>query len=107
MKKLYVGNLLYDVTEDDLKELFSEFGEVSSVNLIKNREDNTSKGFGFVEMSEGDAADKAVEELDGQDYRGRNLRVNEARERSDGGGRGGHGGGHGGGRGGGGYGNRR
>ncbi|MDX2036434.1 MAG: RNA-binding protein, partial [Isosphaeraceae bacterium] len=112
-KKLYVGNLTYDTTEDNLVELFSEFGEVLSAQIIIDRETNRSRGFGFVEMSSG--AEAAAEALNGQDYNGRNLTVNEARpperrEGGGGGGRGGYGGGgggrggYGGGGGGGGYG---
>src|SRR3954467_4306533 len=108
-KKLYVGNLTYDTTEDNLVELFSEYGEVLSAQIIIDRDTNRSKGFGFVEMSDG--GDEAANALNGQDYRGRNLTVNEARPREDrgggggGGGRGGYGGG--GGRGGGGGGGGR
>jgi RNA recognition motif-containing protein len=104
-KKLYVGNLTYDTTEDNLVELFSEFGEVLSAQIIIDRDTNRSKGFGFVEMANG--ADEAATALNGQDFRGRNLTVNEARPREDRGGRGGSGGGrggYGGGGGGGGYG---
>jgi len=103
-KKLYVGNLTYDTTEDNLVELFSEYGEVLSAQIIIDRETNRSKGFGFVEMSHG--ADEAATALNGQEFRGRNLTVNEARPREDrgGGGRGGYGGGGGGGGGRGGYG---
>ena len=99
-KKLYVGNLTYDTTEDNLVELFSEYGEVLSAQIIIDRDTNRSKGFGFVEMSDG--ADEAASALNGQDYRGRNLTVNEARPREDRGrgGYGGGGGGSGGGRGG-------
>jgi len=107
-KKLYVGNLTYDTTEDNLVELFSEFGEVLSAQIIIDRDTNRSKGFGFVEMSDG--ADEAATALNGQDFHGRNLTVNEARPREPrdnrGGGGGGYGAGGGGGRssGGGGYG---
>jgi RNA recognition motif-containing protein len=111
-KKLYVGNLTYTTTQDDLVALFSEFGEVLSAQIIYDRETNRSKGFGFVEMSSG--ADEAANALNGHDFQGRNLTVNEARPREDrggggGGGRGprgggGYGGGGGGGYGGGGYG---
>ncbi len=98
-KKLYVGNLTYDTTEDNLVELFSEYGEVLSAQIIIDRDTNRSKGFGFVEMANG--ADEAANALNGQDFRGRNLTVNEARPREDrggggGGGRGGYGGGGGG-----------
>jgi RNA recognition motif-containing protein len=103
-KKLYVGNLTYDTTEDDLVELFQTYGEVASAQIIIDRETNRSRGFGFVEMSAG--ADEAIEALNGQDVRGRNLTVNEARPRdpreSRGGGGGSYRGGYGGG--GGGYG---
>ena len=98
-KKLYVGNLTYDTTEDNLVELFSEYGEVLSAQIIIDRDTNRSKGFGFVEMSDG--GDEAANALNGQDFRGRNLTVNEARPREDRGGRSG-GGGYGGGSGGGG-----
>src|SRR5947209_20361853 len=106
-KKLYVGNLTYDTTEDNLVELFSEFGEVLSAQIIIDRDTNRSKGFGFVEMADG--ADEAANALNGQDFRGRNLTVNEARPREPrdnrgGGGGGGYGGGGGGRSGGGGYG---
>ncbi len=106
MKKLYVGNLTYDTTEDMLVELFGEFGTVRSAQIIFDRETNRSKGFGFVEMESG--GDEAATSLNGQDFRGRSLTVNEARpreERGPGGGGGGYGGGGGGyGGGGGGYG---
>jgi RNA recognition motif-containing protein len=97
-KKLYVGNLTYTTTQDDLVSLFSEFGEVLSAQIIYDRETNRSKGFGFVEMANG--ADEAANALNGSDFQGRNLTVNEARpreERGGGGGRGGYGGGGGGG----------
>ncbi len=99
-KKLYVGNLTYDTTEDNLVELFSEFGEVLSAQIIIDRDTNRSKGFGFVEMADG--ADEAANALNGQDFRGRNLTVNEARPREPRDNRGGGGGGYGGGGGGGG-----
>src|SRR3954452_7560556 len=105
-KKLYVGNLTYDTSEDDLVELFTPFGEVLSAQVIIDRDTNRSKGFAFVEMGSG--ADEAIKALSGQDFKGRDLTVNEARPREDrggGGGRGGYGGGRGGGGGGrGGYG---
>lgn len=80
MKTLYVGNLVYAVTKEELTELFSQFGEVFSVKLINDRESGKPKGFGFVEM-EDNAALKAIEALNEKDFRGRNLRVNEARPR--------------------------
>ena len=91
-KKLYVGNLTYDTTEDDLLNLFSQYGEVQSAQVIIDRDTNRSKGFAFVEMGSG--ADEAINALNNQEFRGRNLTVNEARPREDrGGGRGGYGGG--------------
>jgi RNA recognition motif-containing protein len=96
-KKLYVGNLTYDTSEDDLVELFSQYGEVLSAQVIIDRDTNRSKGFAFVEMGSG--ADEAINALSGRDFKGRDLTVNEARPREDrgGGGRGGYGGGRGGG----------
>ncbi len=97
--KLYVGNLPYNTSEDDLKELFGAHGTVASVSLINDRETGRSKGFGFVEFENDDEAKKAIDALHGQDFGGRALVVNEARpktERSDrpqGGPRGGNGGG--------------
>ncbi len=80
LKTLYVGNLVYAVTRDELKELFAPFGEVFSVKLINDRESGKPKGFGFVEMNDEDAL-KAIDALNEKDFRGRNLRVNEARPR--------------------------
>lgn len=95
-KKLYVGNLPFDSTEADLEELFGAHGSVTSVKVITDRETGRSRGFAFVEM-EDDGAEAAMRALDGNDYGGRPLRVNEAREREGGGGpRGGGGGGRGG-----------
>ena len=92
-KKLYVGNLPFSATEADLKELFEQHGTVESVNVIMDRDTGRARGFGFVEMDEAGAA-KAMQALDGQDFSGRDLKVNEAKERSsDGGGRGSRGGG--------------
>jgi RNA recognition motif-containing protein len=97
-KRLYVGNLTYDTTEDNLVELFSEFGEVLSAQIIIDRDTNRSRGFAFVEMTGG--AEEAAAALNGQDFKGRNLTVNEARPREErGGGGSGGGGGGGGGRG--------
>jgi cold-inducible RNA-binding protein len=107
-KKLYVGNLTYNVNESDLEALFSQFGTVQSAQIIVDRDTNRSKGFGFVEMGSDAEAHAAIQGLNGQDHDGRNLTVNEAkpREARSGGGRSGVGGGYGGGRsgGGGGYG---
>ncbi|MBN2432062.1 MAG: RNA-binding protein [Acidobacteria bacterium] len=80
-KKLYVGNLPFSVTEDQLQEMFSEFGTVESVNLITDRETGRSRGFAFVEMADG--YDEAIEALHQKDMDGRNLKVNEARPRED------------------------
>ncbi len=99
-KKLYVGNLAFATTSDDLRDAFSEYGEVSSATVITDRETGRSRGFGFVEMEDG--AEQAIEAMNGKDLGGRTLNVNEARPREDrrgGGGGGGYGGGGGGGRG--------
>ncbi len=106
---IYVGNLSYNVSEDDLKTVFAEFGEVESVKIITDKFSGQSKGFGFVEMPNQDEAKAAMASLNGSDLKGRNLNVNEAKPRS-GDRRGGPksgGGGYGGGRGGGGYGGGR
>lgn len=95
--KLYVGNLPFSATEDSIRQLFSQYGAVHSVSLITDRETGRLRGFGFVEM---DNAPDAIKALDGIEFEGRNLRVNEARERTERGGGGGGGGGYGGGRGG-------
>jgi RNA recognition motif-containing protein len=81
IKKMYVGNLAFQSTEDDIQELFSQFGEVKSVNLITDRETGRSRGFAFVEMPESEA-DAAMQGLDGTSFEGRNLKVNEARPRT-------------------------
>jgi RNA recognition motif-containing protein len=104
-KKLYVGNLGYDVNDADLSQLFSQHGQVESANVIMDKMTGRSKGFGFVEMSSELEAQAAIAALNGKDYSGRALTVNEAKpreERSGGGGRGGYGGGGRGSRGGGG-----
>lgn len=77
--KLFVGNLPYRVTEDDLRQVFSQFGTVVDVRLITDKMTGRAKGFGFVEMSNGDEANKAVEGMHGKDFQGRNLVVNVAR----------------------------
>ena len=105
-KNLYVGNLAFGCTADDLRELFAQHGNVASAQVISDRETGRSRGFGFVEMSDGGEA--AISALNGADFQGRAVTVNEARpreERGGGGGRSGGGGYGGGGRsGGGGYG---
>jgi RNA recognition motif-containing protein len=83
MKKLYVGNLPYNATEDDLRALFAQYGAVQSVSIMTDRETGQPRGFGFVEMNEG--ANDAIAALDQKDYGGRNLRVNIARPREEGG----------------------
>ena len=95
-KKLYVGNLTYNVNESDLEALFTPFGTVQSAQVIVDRDTNRSKGFGFVEMGSDAEAQAAIQGLNGHDHDGRNLTVNEAKpreERGGGGGRGGYGGG--------------
>jgi cold-inducible RNA-binding protein len=105
-KKLYVGNLTYNVNESDLEAMFTAFGSVQSAQIIVDRDTNRSKGFGFVEMGSDAEAQAAIKGLDGQEHDGRRLTVNEAKPREarpSGGGYGGGGGGRSGG-GGGGYG---
>jgi RNA recognition motif-containing protein len=102
-KKLYVGNLTYQVREEDLEQLFSQFGTVQSAQIIQDRETGRSKGFGFVEMDTEAEAQAAIQGLHDQEHNGRRLTVNEAKPREDrGGGGGGRTGGYGGGGGGGG-----
>ena len=98
MQKLYIGGLPYSVDSDQLSELLAPYGTVTSANVITDRMTNTSRGFGFVEMSSPEEAQKAIAELDGKDFQGRRLTVNEAKPKTDRGG--GRGGGYGGGRGG-------
>ena len=98
--KLYVGNLPYTATEEELSSLFSQAGAVTSVAIIKDRESGRSKGFAFVEMSSADEAQKAISLLHGRSLGGRDLRVSIARPREEGGGGGGGRGGFRGGRGG-------
>jgi RNA recognition motif-containing protein len=86
-KKLYVGNLAFSSTEADLRELFEQHGALLSVNVITDRETGRSRGFAFVEFEDASSAEKAQQALDGQDFGGRSLRVNEAHERGRGGGR--------------------
>lgn len=78
-KKLYVGNLAYEATEDELRELFGQAGGVVSTAIIRFRDTGRSKGFGFVEMETEEAAQKAIDTLNGQDHKGRKLVVSEAR----------------------------
>lgn len=97
---IYVGNLSFDTTEEQLRQAFEGFGEVSSVNIITDKYSGESRGFGFVEMASQDAATAAISGLNGQELNGRTLNVNEARPRTERGGGGGGRGGGGGGRGG-------
>ncbi len=107
-KNIYVGNLVWECTADDLLDLFKDHGAVSRAQVIIDRETGRSRGFGFVEMADDAEAQKAIDALNGADFRGRPLTVNEARPRTEGGGggvrpatggQGGYGGGYGGGRG--------
>jgi len=94
--RIYVGNLGFDITNEDLEQLFSQFGTVKSAEVIIERGTGRSKGFGFVEMSTDEEGQAAINTLDGKEYGGRRLTVNAARpreERGAGGGRGGYGGG--------------
>ena len=85
--KLYVGNLSFDSTEADLRELFGRHGTVESVAVITDRETGRPRGFAFVEMSEESAAQDAIRALDGTDFAGRSIKVNEAQDKQRGGGR--------------------
>jgi RNA recognition motif-containing protein len=107
--KLYVGNLPYSVGDSDLESMFTAYGTVRSAQVIQDRDTGQSKGFGFVEMGSDEEAQAAINALNGKDMNGRSVTVNEARPKTEGGGRGGrggYGGGGGGGYGGGGGGGR-
>lgn len=84
---IYIGNLSFDTTEEQLRQAFEGYGEVSNVNIITDRDDGRPRGFAFVEMSSQDAANAAIDGLNGQELNGRTLNVNEARPRNDRGGR--------------------
>jgi len=103
--KLYVGNLSFQTSSEDLQKLFSQAGTVESASVVEDRETGRSRGFGFVEMASAEEGQAAIQQFNGKEVNGRNLNVNEARPREDRGGRGGGGGGgrggYGGGRGGG------
>ena len=88
-KKIYIGNLPFSSTEDELRAVFERHGRVESVNVITDRDSGRPRGFAFVEMDEASAADDAIRALDGSELGGRSLRVNEAQDRSGGGGGGG------------------
>jgi RNA recognition motif-containing protein len=83
MRKLYVGNLPYNCSEEDLIELFGQFGHVEHARIIRERDSNRSKGFAFVEMEDANSAKDAMDKLDGADFNGRPLRVSLAREKSE------------------------
>ena len=111
--KLYVGNLAFQTSSEDLQQLFAQAGTVQSASVIEDRDTGRSRGFGFVEMASKEEGDAAISQFNGKEFNGRNLTVNEARPREDrggnrggggGGGRGGYGGNRGGGGGRGGYG---
>lgn len=85
-KKIFVGGISFQADDDDLRELCEQFGEVVEVKIIMDRETGRSRGFGFVTFTDDDAAETAINELDGSDFLGRTIRVNEAQERQGGGG---------------------
>ena len=94
--KLYVGNLSFQTSSEELRDLFSQAGNVESASVVEDRDTGRSRGFGFVEMSSREEGEAAIAQFNGKEYGGRNLTVNEARPREDrggGGGRGGFGGG--------------
>tara|TARA_Y100000817_G_scaffold287716_1_gene256441 strand:+ start:1961 stop:2221 length:261 start_codon:yes stop_codon:yes gene_type:complete len=80
---IYCGNISYDTSEDDLRDLFAQYGEVAGVRVIKDRDTGRSKGFGFVDMNNDDEAKEAIEALNEKDFMGRALRINEARPREE------------------------
>ncbi len=100
--KIYIGNMSFDTTEESVRQAFETYGEITSVNLIADRDTGRPKGFGFVEMANDEQAKAAIAGLNGTDMGGRTVNVNEARPRPEGGGGGGRGGYRGGNRGGGG-----
>ncbi|RZO91171.1 MAG: RNA-binding protein [Gammaproteobacteria bacterium] len=79
---IYVGNIAWGISDDELEALFAQYGEVNSARIITDRESGRSKGFGFVEMATADSANAAIEALNGNDFGGRDLRVNQAKERT-------------------------
>ncbi len=79
---IYVGNLPYDTTEDQLQDLFGQFGEVQQTSIITDRATGRSRGFGFVEMSDDEDAQQAIDELNGKDFNGRSLTVNQAKPKT-------------------------
>ena len=110
MTNIFVGNLSFSTTQDDLHQAFAQYGSVERVNIVTDRDTGQARGFAFVEMTDRSAAEAAINGLNGRDMNGRTINVNEARPKPQGGGGGGyggHGGGGGGGRGGGGGGRNR
>lgn len=97
MARIYVGNLNYRTDEEALRDAFGEFGDVTDVHIVMDRETGRSRGFAFVEMPDDDQANEAIEAMNGKEFDGRSLTVNVARPRTGGGGGGGGGGGRGGG----------
>jgi RNA recognition motif-containing protein len=89
-RKLYVGNLSFSATEEELREYFAQAGTPDTVAIVKDRMSGRSRGFGFVEMSSDAEAAQAIEQLDGKDFKGRPLKINEARGREEGGPSGGY-----------------
>ncbi len=83
MTNIYVGNLSFKATEDDLRQAFAQYGEVSSVSIVKDRESGRSRGFAFVEMPDATQANEAIQKLNESEIAGRNITVNEARPRTD------------------------
>src|SRR5258706_12311840 len=90
--KLYVGNLSFQTSSEDLQQLFAQAGTVESASVVEDRETGRSRGFGFVEMATKEEGEAAIQQFNGKEFNGRNLNVNEARPREDRGGRGGGGG---------------
>ncbi len=80
---IYVGNLSYEATEEELQQTFAEFGSVVSANIIKDRDSGRSKGFAFIEMENQEDGEKAIQELDGKEVGGRSLKVNQARPKTE------------------------
>ena len=93
MSKIYVGNCSFDVTEQQLRDIFSTYGEVNTISVITDRDTGRPRGFAFIEMDNQAEAQAAIKGLDGTEHGGRTLKVNEARPKNDGGGSGGRGGG--------------
>ena len=97
MKNIFVGNLSFNTQEDELRQLFEPYGQVDRVSILTDRDTGRSRGFGFVEMGSNEDGEKAITALNGSQFGGRTINVNEARPKTERGGGGGYGGGHGGG----------